>query len=202
MKRALYIVLILIALGLGYLKFHTQDVPPSPMPSPFLPSPTPLASVQTLTTAYFSLEYPSDATASPVTEGPDNQTWAFSYMGETQRASGRTQTELFDGYALTITRFQTSSSDDAIQTQAQADMQGISDACGESHLTTLAPTLIAGHEAQNFTGGCLGEATYYYFLDSENLYRLTVMIVGPETSTTTTYQEIVDQIISSLKFAN
>lgn len=200
MKRSLYLILILIITGLIYLRFLSSDrlvppPPPSPTPS-IVASPSP--PVRTLTTLYFTLEYPTTATASSPSESPDGQTWSVSYLGDTQRASGRTQTELFDGYAVTLTRFETAG-DDLAATQATADRQGIVDACGPENVTEIKPTIIAGHEALSFFGGCLGEATYYSFLAQDTLYRVTVMVVGPD-SATPAYQATVDQMLASLKF--
>ncbi len=200
MKKVLYLVLILIIAGLSYLKWQSRgevvvpEVTSSPTPSP-LPS---AVSDSRLTTEYFTLNYPSVATSSPVSESPDSTSWSIRYMGEKQVSSGRTQTELFDGYAITVTVFPTVVGDDPSTTQAESDRQGTIDGCGDSSVTKIRDVKLAGIDALSFSGGCLGEANHFYFMDQDHLYRITSMAVG-EPEDAFTYQQTVDKILSSLK---
>lgn len=198
MKKALYLFLIIVALGLGYLKFLSANTPfPSPSPSlsptasPTLPPPA----LQTLSTPYFELSYPAAATISSYTS-PDSSTWAIVYMGNTQKESGRTQTELFDGYNISLTYFEVVGENLRV-TQAEADRQGIIDACGEESLTSLKNITLGKYEAISFYGGCLGEAYHYYIETETGLYRITKMIVGPEENTPE-YTSITSQILDKL----
>ena len=200
MKKLLYIVLILIIFGLSYLKWQSRGEVISPTQS-ISPSPSPLSSGSSdtsLFTEYFSLTYPSIATQSPISESPDSTSWTIRYMGEKQTSSGRTQTELFDGYAVTVTRFPEVIGDNPALTQAESDRQGTIDGCGESSVTKIRDEQIAGKNAHAFTGGCVGEATSFYFMDKNNLYRITTMAVGtPED--VFNYQQSVDKVLASLK---
>lgn len=199
MKNTLYLVLIFIVLVLGYFKYqewqHPTPIITSPSPSPEVES---SSLVRSLSTPYFSLEYPVEATSSPVSESPDSDLWQVSYMGDKQRASDSTQTELFDGYAISLTRF-TVVGENIEQTQAEADRKGIVDACGEENATVISSIQIVGKEALTFFGGCLGEGNHYYFMENDNLYRLTTLVVGEEDDKQI-YQSTVDKIFSSLKF--
>lgn len=201
MKTTLYLVLIAIILGLGYLRLSTSSIPPAELasPSPMAsPSPSPSAAItldSKLNTAYFSLAYSSLASLRE-NSGPDSQEWGIYYMGEEQRASGRTQTELWDGYAITLTRFE-SVGEDQVETQARADRQGIIDACGEEFVTDLTQTFVADYQATTFFGGCLGEADHYYLAPTGELYRLTVMVVGSEAYKPA-YLETVSATLNSL----
>jgi hypothetical protein len=202
MKKAFYLLLILIIMGLVYLKY----LMPKEAPVAVVPSPSPVASVtpvvtnlKTLDTPYFSLEYSVDATMSSNTN-PDSMEWGISMMGEDQKKSGRTQTELFDGYGYTITRFEVVEPEGSAKTQAATDRQGTLDACPESsELTPIKSSNFAGHDSLTFTGGCLGIATHNYFVDQDALYRISYMNVGrPELQKQ--YQVAIDQMTASLKF--
>lgn len=203
MKKALYLLLILTIVGLSYLKFKAIGETSSPSP---LPSDPPVVVEQKsdealLTTKYFTLSYPKTAQQNPPSESPDSILWSITYMGAKQVASGRTQTELFDGYALTITVFPEIVGTDPALVQAKADRQGIVDGCGDTNVTKLESTEIAGYQAISFTGGCLGEAIHYYFANQGILYRLTTMIVGDQADIAE-YQKTTDRIIRSFKLLN
>lgn len=201
MKKLFYLILILIIIGLSYLKWSAATtgntaVTPSPTPSPS--SSSQAQNTKSLETAYFKLDYPLEATSSSVNEGPDSLGWRISYMGDTQKNSGRTQTELFDGYAVTLTRFETIGTQVDLE-QANADRQGIIDACGEENVTKIESAKLGSYDALTFFGGCLGEANHYYLMIADSLYRLTEMVVGPESSLPQ-YHQSTKLIFDSLKF--
>lgn len=200
MKKALYTVLILIIAGLGYLKWQSWQSPAAPVvtASP-TPSPVVVASDNLLLeTTYFSLSYPKVATTTPVSESADSMSWSLRYMGNEQVKSGRTQTELVDGYSIAITAFPSVVGDDPQATQAESDRQGTIGSCGETSVTQIKSVVITGHNAISFSGGCAGEATSYYLMNKEVLIRITTMAVGsPEV--TFDYQQSVDKILASLK---
>lgn len=199
MKKALYLTLIIIAITLAFLKYKygAEVTTPSPSPLPtVLPSPT--RTVRTFSTDYFTLEYPVNSSAAAESEGVDSKSWHVTYMGDKQKASGRTQTELFDGYALTITRFE-GVGESLENTQAQADRQGIVDICGEENATNINSKSYLGRTMLTFYGGCLGEAYHYYFVENGILYRITSMVAGDEQDKAK-YQQTIDQILNSLHF--
>lgn len=201
MKKTLYLVLVLIIFGLSYLKWLAWKAPDQPQNTQVSsPEPSSLPKTgSTLKTPYFSIDYPSVASSSPVSELPDSTTWSVSYMGPKQKASGRTQTELFDGYAVSLTRFSEIVGDDPLTTQAESDRQGTIDGCGEDSVTQITSLKLVNHQALSFTGGCLGEATNYYLLAGSALYRISTMAVGtPEDSYN--YEQTVKDILSSLEF--
>ncbi len=203
MKNLLYLILITIIFALGYLKYWGAkqiELSPSPSPSPaitILPSPTP--SWLTFSTDFFTLTYPPEASASERPENPDSRNWAVTYMGNTQRQSGRTQTELFDGYAVNLTIFEVVG-DDPVGLQAESDRQATIDVCGEEgDVTSITSTLIAAQSALTYSGGCLGRSTNYYFPVDQQLFRLSVLVVGSQEDQVK-YLSTVDKIITSLRF--
>lgn len=205
MKNYFYALLIFIIIVLSYFKFvaatSTSLTTTSPSPTPSLvPSPSPVAT-NPLITDYFSLDYPVEATTASVIESPDSLEWRVVYMGDTQKASGRTQTELFDGYMVSLTRFEVPTSTDSARLQAEADRQSTIDACGEEGATPITEGKVGSFPALTFYGGCLGEATQYYLINNDSLYRINVMVVGPEAMLPK-YNQLVQIIFSSLKLVD
>lgn len=203
MKKYFYAILIIIIIGLSYLRFNAPtSLPlnsPSPTPSPTT-TPSPLVT-SSLTTDYFSLDYPREASAPAASTNPDSIEWRITYMGDTQRSSSRTQTELFDGYIVSLTRFEVVDTANAARTQANADRQGVIDACGEDGATPISEGKVGSNPALTFYGGCLGEATQYYLTNNQALYRITAMVVGPDNALKS-YNQSVQNIFASLKFVD
>lgn len=199
MKKALYVILICIALGLIYVRFRYSSPSEVVSSSSPVPSSTPISKAQPgkiLSNEYFSLNYPEVATTSTSTT-PDAREWVISYMGEEQKKSGRTQTELW-GYAVAITRFE-AIGDNPDRVQAEADRQGIVDACSAEDATTITTGMLGEYSALTFFGGCLGEADYYYLKVADTLYRLTVMVVGSDDYKPG-YQTTVSALLDTLRF--
>lgn len=203
MKKALYIILICIALGLIYIRLRYSNPGEVVNSSSPLPSSTPTSNIPKvelggiLNNEYFSLNYPEVATTSTSTT-PDAREWVISYMGEEQKKSGRTQTELWDGYTVAITRFE-AIGDNPDRVQAEADRQGIVDACSAENATTITTATLGEYPALTFFGGCLGEADYYYLKVADTLYRLTVMVVGSDDYKPG-YQTTVTTLLDTLRF--
>ena len=203
MKKIFYLILIIIILGLSYLKWSAATMEKSVIETTTTPSPSSTPQPQpsqSLETDYFKLDYPLEATSSSVSEGPDSLGWRISYMGATQKNSGRTQTELFDGYIVTLTRFEVIGTQVDLE-QASADRLGIIDACGDDKATKIESAKLGAYDALTYFGGCLGEANHYYILVADSLYRLTEMVVGPESSIPQ-YQQSTKLIFDSLNFSD
>lgn len=205
MKNIFYTVLVVMILALGYAKWkyggETEPiVTPTPTTSPLASSaPAPPSNlINTYSTPYFELEYPAVATATEQEGSHDSLSWRVSYMGDVQKKSGRTQTELFDGYSIEINRYE-AVGDDLQQTQAESDRQGIIDACGEENVTDIHKSSLNRYNSLSFEGGCLGEAVYNYLIFDGTLYRVTTFIAQPEEQTLD-YQDITDTILESLTF--
>jgi hypothetical protein len=203
MKKLVYLILIMIIVGLAYLKWQAAKLGEpgaSPSPSPSPAQAVPMMSFKKLETPYFTLEYSPDATSSS-SSNPDATTWAISYMGAAQRASGRTQTELWDGYSYSVTRFEVTEASGSARVQAQADHQGIVDGCGAERATTIKPAELGPYATISFSGGCLGEAVNHYFTVGDALYRISLSNLGDQ-NTETVYQQALDQITASLHFTD
>ncbi|MCE7897622.1 MAG: hypothetical protein DPW11_03010 [bacterium] len=203
MKTALYIVLSLVAIILIYLRFSyggSTTVAPVVSPTSMVstPSPSPKVSLsETINNEYFTISHSSSATTS-ASRAPDSREWVISYMGEEQKKSGRTQTELWDGYVLAITRFETVG-DDPDKLQAEVDRKGIIDACSEENATPIKSGKVGDYETITFYGGCLGEGDYHYLMLADTLYRLIIMAFGSDQAKLE-YQVVVNSMLNSLRF--
>ncbi len=132
MKKALYIVLILIALGLLYVRLRYSSTTPLNSPTTEA-SISPIASIvpaapvlsEKLDNAYFTLSYPSSATYSSRT-APDSREWVISYRAEGDRSQGA----INDGYLVSIMRFETNGGD-SDRLQAEADLDKALDTCSK-----------------------------------------------------------------------
>lgn len=202
-KNVLLILLTLVAAGLGILKysFSRQPLPqppssrgPSPAPSPADPT----AGWVEFETPYFTLLHPPEASAAAVVSGVDSEDWRVSQLGPVQLQAGSGETELFDGYAVTLTRFE-SVGEDTVLTQALSDRRKITLGCGEDAATATSSGSLGDIKTLTFRGGCLGEADYHYFLEDEKLYRLTYIVEGTE-SQKSRYSTIVGNILASIRF--
>jgi hypothetical protein len=205
MKKLLYLVLTLIALLLLYLRFSYGEAgeqlptpsPNNPVDTPS-PSPAPVVELtEKLDNIYFSLSYNKSATTSS-SRLPDSREWVISYMGEDQKKSGRTQTELWDGYVVVITQFEVVG-DDPEKNQAELDRQGTIDACGEENATPIKTGKIGKYDTLTYYGGCLGAGDYHYLMMADYLYRITVMTPGSE-QLKPQYESVVNAMINSLSF--
>jgi hypothetical protein len=191
------IIALLVWIRFGYLpKSPDVELPgtsvvivsPSPTPEPW----------QSFATDDFTLDYPKEASASAVDGGPDSIAWRINYMGEAQKASGRTQTELFDGYAVNIDRFQVAS-DSAALVQAELDRAQSQDLCGEEDIAAMTTTTFAGEPAHTYTSSCLGESTQLYQQRGEYLYRISTMVAG-EAEQLVIYKDILTRILGSFSY--
>lgn len=203
MKKTLYIVLSLVAIFLIYLRFiYSGSTPDSPVESPpsiaSTPSPQPKISLtETINNEYFTISYNSSATTS-ASQSPDSQAWVISYLGEEQKKAGRTQTELRDGYVLTITRFETIGAEPD-KNQAEVDRKGIIDTCGEDNATPIKSGKVGHYTTITFSGGCLEQGDYHYLMIADTLYRLTITTLGSEQAKLE-YQSTVNSMLNSLSF--
>lgn len=202
MKKTLYLSLILVAALLVYLRFGygNQTFSPSSTVSP-IPSPSPTSSPTLsakLDNAYFSLDYDASATTSART-APDSREWVVSYMGQKQRESGRTQTELWDGYMVSIMRFETNGESDGAMTQATLDRQSTIDACSEENVTPIIEGKVGVYEVITYYGGCLGSADHYYLMLGDILYRISALTTG-DASDLSLYRDTVTTMLNSLRF--
>ncbi len=199
MKKALYIVLILIALGLLYVRLRYSSTTPLSSPTSEA-SPSPIASIvpaapvlsEKLDNAYFTLSYPSSATYSSRT-APDSREWVISYRAEGDRSQGA----INDGYLVSIMRFETNGGD-SDRLQAEADLDKALDTCSKETSMEIKDGKLGSLAALTFSDTCSSSVNYYVLM-GDILYRANVLTVGADAAKAE-YQVVTNAILNSLSF--
>ncbi len=186
--------------GFAWVRFQTlapqqEVVQFSPT---FSPSPTPSENWKTFTNPPYALQYPSEATA----EARDNESIIF-FMGQKQLDSGRTQTELFDGYSFRIgiippdlaVSFEQLATNERGLVQENCQIKG-------GQVSQLQSVVVAGQAGFQYSvQGCYLDYTETIVSFNGVTYRISQSYAG-EVSDQKIYQEITNKIFSSLTFTN
>lgn len=199
MKKALYAVLIVIALGLFYVRVRYSATAPASSPAPEA-SVAPTASLapaapvlsEKLENAYFTLSYPSVATYSART-APDSREWVISYRAEGDRPQGA----INDGYLVSIMRFETNGGD-SDRLQAEADRDTAVESCSKETIMEIKDGKLGSLAALTFDDTCSSSVNYYVLM-GDILYRASVLTVGGDAKKVE-YQVVTKAILSSLSF--
>lgn len=199
MKKTLYVVLILIALGLLYVRVRYSTTTPisstasvtSPSPVASIAPATPVLSEE-IDNAYFTLSYPSVATYSART-APDSREWVISYRADKDRPQGA----INDGYLVSVMRFETNG-DDSDRLQAEADQRDAQESCAKETDTEIKEGKLGPLAALTFTNACDSSVNYYVLL-GDILYRTSVLTVGGDAERAE-YQTVTNAILNSLRF--
>ena len=199
MKKTLYVVLILLALGLLYVRVRYSSAVPSDT-STTVTSPSPIASIapiapilaEQLDNSYFTLSYPSVATYSART-APDSREWVISYRADIDRP----QRAINDGYLVSIMRFETNG-DDSDRIQAEADLLDAEGSCTKETDMEIKEGKLGSLAALTFTNAC-DSSVNYYILMGDILYRTSVLTVGTDAAKSE-YQLVTNAILNSLRF--
>jgi len=154
--------------------------------------------IYTDTTNKFSLKYPEGVKITKQSTGPSN-TIKFTLIGPTQMASGRTETELTDGYQVTIITSPLVQAYD-LTAAAEKGRRGTLNvdygpACKVSPVTSGTIDGIA--TAEYMTTNCLGNARVIEAIANGLAYEIT-----GGYSAEGDYANKIDQILSTFKFTN
>lgn len=176
--------------------------------SPITDKPTPTANMPTDNVIYdnswvehsnldFSFKYPSQAKA----EARDDESLVI-YMGQKQIDSGRTQTEIFDGYTFRITKVDLdqnlSAKDLAIQ-EFEIEQENCTNS-DESVVTNVVDVVVGQKQGYQFTGaGCYTDFTETIVSNGDNVYRI-VQIYAGESPDLDLYKKTTEKILQSLVF--
>jgi hypothetical protein len=199
----LVVMLIIVALGAAGLWAY-QNYFTSPVTSPEssaqagIPTATtdPTADWQTYTnpSATYSFKYPSGLGSDTDAAGEGFESIRFSYLGPAQTASGKTETEMFDGYAFIVTKPGLTTEFDP-KTEAERQQTNSKEIC--QNVSEITTTTVDGFNAFRFSDDCLGEHITTFVSDDKNTYSITQFYGGENKSS---YKTTTDQIISTFKF--
>ena len=203
---AILVLVLVSAAGYFFLrsnlftKNNTAEVRPTSQSSPSYQVPTLMKNEdipenwKTYTSQKYNFEfkYPPEARLSDQSEGYV----AVSFMGEKQKASGRTQTELFDGYAFNIADVTAGGYRDLDDFYAQkvSELKEICTKIGDPKETT-----ISGRRAITQRLSCLNDYDSYYVLSNNTYFEISLFQVG-EAEDLPNYTETVNKIFSTFKF--
>ena len=193
-----------LLVGCNLLPQTSQDTPPEITPpettdttnTETTPNPVKNPDWESFDADTYSFLYPPEATPLEREYGS-----VITFMGPKQIASGRTQTELFDGYSFSIEPVETT---DELATFAQNERTNAEENChsGEGAVSELAETTIANQPAFQFTvTDCYVDYTSTLVEHNGQSYRISQSYVGtPEDQAG--YREITQQILQSIQFAS
>lgn len=205
----IYVILIFVLLSaVGYFVLRsnllTKDKTGGVIPSPQISSPSPTPTLtkdnnipenwKTYKSQKYNFEfnYPPEAKLSDQSEGYV----AVSFMGEKQKASGRTQTELFDGYAFNIADVTAGGYGDLDDFYAQKVIQ-LKEVCTE--IDNPKETTISGKRAITQRLSCMNDYNSYYVLVNDRYFEISLFQVG-EAEDLPVYTETVNKVFSSFRF--
>lgn len=123
------------------------------------------------------------------------------FMGPKQIASGRTQTELFDGYSVRIGS-PYSQADDAVSAATEARSNAVENCNNpEGKVDEISTVDVSGYSGYQFSvSGCRLDYTSTFVEYNNVVYNITQSYVGtPEDQQM--YQEITEQIRESIVFS-
>jgi len=162
------------------------------------PRPNPTDDWKTLTNLNHTFRYPAEASA----EAREDESLVF-FMGQKQIDSGRTQTELFDGYSFRVGEV---TNDANVKLEELAEMErenAVSNCPSEgSVVSRLTPVIISQQEAFQYSAiGCYIDYTETIVAYNNIFYRISQSYVG-DAEDQDKYEEITNQILSSFSFTN
>lgn len=194
----MFIVLVLLLAGvsafLGYqnMQLQKQIVSLKTSSTPFATvDPTANWISYTRYADIFTFKYPKEAKPS---EDNTASNIRFVYMGPKQVASGRTQTDLFDGYFFSIIKVGTLEQFDP-KTEAVKQQQNSKETC--SQVSDISEFKL--NELNGFIFSCPNNYDLIYLTNSKDTYLITKFYAGDSLNS---YKATTDQILSTFKFSN
>lgn len=142
----------------------------------------------------FSFRYPAEAKFSD----SNADTFQVSFMGPKQSASGRTQTELADGYAFAVVVINASTTN--LDEYLQKNLDDLHNVCEPGNIGKPVKTSIGGQDAYRYTSDCLGTFTTYLTKNGNQIYQINELYEGFGDEDKAAYKQIADKIFSTFSF--
>jgi hypothetical protein len=143
----------------------------------------------------FNFKYP---TSSKLDNSQKNLT-KISFMGQKQIDSGRTQTELFDGYAFMVA--DVTSEGVSLDQIFEKRKESFLNACDAKNISAKSKIKIDNKEAIFYSTSCLGEFSNYIVSANRKFYEINILTSG-DTEDLPKYKDITNQTLSTFKFVN
>lgn len=140
----------------------------------------------------FSFKYPADA---KLVDSPEGQA-RIVFMGQKQIASGRTQTELSDGYGFFVS---VTSSTLSLTEAYQNRLESFKNVCDASNMTKPKTSEVGKKPALSYESSCLGDYTTYLVKNGDNLFEINELYAG-ESNDQIIYKKTSDKILSTFVF--
>lgn len=153
---------------------------------------------KTLTNNDYSLKYPIEATA----EERDGESQVY-FMGQKQIDSGRTQTELFDGYSFRVGNIVGVPTNDLKQL-AMKERDNADQNCNYENgkVSDLTAIKVGDQEAFQYSAeGCYVDYKETIVNFDGNFYRISQSYFG-DTEDYEGYKDITNKILTTLEFSN
>lgn len=140
----------------------------------------------------YSFKYPDGLKSDTGAAGSGFESIRFAFMGQKQIDSGRTQTELSEGYMFIVTKIGSTS---AFDSKKEAEKQQTSSTETCKNIGDL--TKVKIDSLDGYSVGCLGESVTTFVSDGKNIYSITEFYTGDNREA---YKKTTDQILSTFKF--
>lgn len=167
-----------------------------PTPSPTLDQ---TSGWKSLSNSNYSLKYPNEAKG----EVRENES-VVSFMGQKQIDSGRTQTELFDGYSFRVGEI-VNDSKLSLEELSKNERENAQSNClnmDSGQVSQLEKVSINGQVGYQYSAvGCYTDYTETIISFKDKMYRISQLYVGNEADQRN-YKETTNRILSTLKFVN
>lgn len=198
--------------GVAYFAFKNGQIKINPKSnSPITASPTqvittPVPDVPSNWETYsspdndYSFKHPSGIKSDTGAGGVGFESIRFVFMGQKQIDSGRTQTELADGYSFSVIKLGSVNKYDP-STEAQKSNNNDKESCAniDPEISSVIKTTVSGHDAYQYEKNCMGNSTITYISNGVNVYLISQFYAGDKEDLPV-YRTTTLQIYSSFKF--
>lgn len=182
-------IVIVVSLVLTFAKrVNNENLVPSPTPE----------TIEEGWEKVFNTSYEFVAPTEATKEDRTNET-IITFMGQKQIDSGRTQTELFDGYAFRVGREIVNSA--GIESFARIQRENAAENCFQENgeVSEIEKINLNGIDAyQYFATNCYLDYRETFIENNNYIYRLSESYVG-DSEDYPKYKEITNKILSSFK---
>lgn len=161
----------------------------------------PTATWESYTGTEYSFKHPAGINSDTGAAGAQAESIRFSFMGQKQIDSGRTQTELADGYMFVVTKIDAKSEKTPEQWARERMKANQEDNCGPDVVfSDIKPVQLGTSTGVQYTvRNCRGDYTSSYISNGKYIYEVTQLYVG-DAADQKGYEETTNQIFSTLKF--